>query len=805
MTPTELASQIEARSRGTTFAELERFGDAAAHRRSREGLRRLQHVVTVLRGQSEFDLAARYNGALRLSATDQKDERYRRIADLNALAIRYDQGDASALPAIRDAAGRGRDWFDRLFAQTLAARALIDQKNIGRALKLLSETEDTIPRGDTDASAAEADVWDMIGLALMGLHDLDASASAFQRSQFEFADPAYPRPDFDTVYNLGHMAIDLGQEAEARKLVTVHHSLTLRSDLPHLAAWDANLCAMFAEAFEDPSHVLACLQPFGRDLKGAAFLARSILPMRAIAEARLGEVSAARGDLQTLEQAAGREDDAGAGFERIPEVRAELQAAQGDLAGAFLAMRAVRRDEGFEHAIQTYGGVRQVTGSLQTQLATARLAMTSETRMLRAQRWVIILSMLLVLGAAGLVVLQRRGAQKLRAARRAAEEANATKSGFLATMSHEIRTPLNGVLGMAQALAADDLTAAQRAKLTVIQESGAALLTILNDVLDLSKIEAGKLELEIVEFRLSDLVLGAFSAFTAIADQKGLSFALDIEPAKGRYLGDPTRLRQILYNLISNALKFTGQGEIRVTADYAGGDLVIAVTDTGVGIAPENLEKLFAAFDQLESSTTRRYGGTGLGLSISRRLAQLMGGTIAVESQLGLGSRFTVRVPLARQGHEAGREAAPAPTATQPLAMRVLAAEDNAVNQLVLKTLLHQVGVDPHMVDNGQAAVEAWESGDWDVILMDIQMPVMDGLSATALIREKERAGTRGRTPIVALTANAMAHQVAQYIAAGMDGHVSKPIEAAALYQALNDVTVLLDQDDEPVAAELPG
>jgi signal transduction histidine kinase/ActR/RegA family two-component response regulator len=803
MTPAQLASKIEARSRSTSFAELEAFGRAAAGQRSREGLRRLQHVVTVLRSQSEFDLAARYNDALRRSANEQKDVRYGRVADLNALAIRYDQGDIGALPAIREAAVRGPDWFDRLIAQTLAARALIDQKNIGSALKLLSETEVTIPKGDPDANAAEAAVWDMIGLALMGLHDLDAAAGAFERSQFEFADAAYPRPDFDAVYNFGHMAIDLGRQAEARKFVDVHHSLTLRSDLPHLGAWDANLCAMFAEAFEDSKRVLSCLQPLGKPLKGAEFLARNILPMRAIAEARLGEVSAARSDLAALEQAAAHADaEAAAGFARIPEVRAELQAAQGDLAGAMLAMRAVRREEAFQRATQTYGGVRQVTGSLQTQLATVRLAMSSETQVLRAQRWIIILSTLLGLGAAGLVILQRLGAQNLRAARRAAEEANATKSGFLATMSHEIRTPLNGVLGMAQALAADSLTAGQRAKLTVIEESGASLLAILNDILDLSKIEAGKLELEIVEFQMSDLAMGAYSAFTAVASKKGLSFVLDVENAKGRYLGDPTRLRQILYNLISNALKFTESGEIRVSADYAGQDLVIAVTDTGAGIAPENLEKLFSAFDQLESSTNRRFGGTGLGLSISRQLAHIMNGAITVDSEPGVGSRFVLRVPLGRLGDEVAREAAPKPGAMEPLTLRVLAAEDNAVNQLVLKTLLDQMGVDVHVVDNGQAAVEAWETGDWDVILMDIEMAVMDGLSATAAIRERERAVGRERTPILALTANAMSHQVARYIAAGMDGHLSKPIEAAALYHAINDLAALVEDAGGPLAME---
>ncbi len=385
----------------------------------------------------------------------------------------------------------------------------------------------------------------------------------------------------------------------------------------------------------------------------------------------------------------------------------------------------------------------------------------------------------------------RQARQRAQLGEASAESANAAKSTFLATMSHEIRTPLNGVLGMAQAMAGDELSDRQRDRLSVIHRSGEALLAILNDVLDLSKIEAGKLELEKMEFELAEVARGAYSAFTALANKKGLSFALDVERARGRYVGDPTRLRQILYNLISNALKFTEQGEIRVTAIRDGDILEVSVKDTGVGIAPEGLAKLFAKFDQLDSSTTRRFGGTGLGLAICRELAQLMEGEICVTSELGLGSTFTLRIPLPWTGEEKALSPVIETLSEQPaIALRVLAAEDNAINQLVLKTLLHQMGVDPTVVENGQLAVEAWESGDWDVILMDIQMPIMDGLTAAAQIRERERLLGRKPIPIVALTANAMSHQVEQYVAAGMDGHVSKPIQVAELFEALTRATV---------------
>jgi signal transduction histidine kinase/ActR/RegA family two-component response regulator len=392
----------------------------------------------------------------------------------------------------------------------------------------------------------------------------------------------------------------------------------------------------------------------------------------------------------------------------------------------------------------------------------------------------------------------RQARKRAQAGELAAGAANAAKSTFLATMSHEIRTPLNGVLGMAQAMAGDELSERQRERLSVIHSSGEALLAILNDVLDLSKIEAGRLEMESVEFDLGEVARGAYSAFTALANKKGLSFALDMDGARGRYLGDPTRLRQILYNLISNALKFTEQGEIRVTARRSAAGLDIVVRDTGVGIAPESLARLFAKFDQLDSSTTRRFGGTGLGLAICRELAQLMAGEISVESELGLGSAFTVHLPLPWVGEEKTATAAgvrpQAGAGWSDVPLRVLAAEDNAINQLVLKTLLHQMGVTPLVVDNGADAVAAWEDGAWDVILMDIQMPLMDGLTATAQIRTGERMTGRPRTPIVALTANAMAHQVELYIAGGMDGHVAKPIQAAELYEALR---VAVAQSDD--------
>ena len=385
-----------------------------------------------------------------------------------------------------------------------------------------------------------------------------------------------------------------------------------------------------------------------------------------------------------------------------------------------------------------------------------------------------------------------------------ADLASKAKSTFLATMSHEIRTPLNGVLGMAQAMEQDALTDLQRERLDVIRKSGDMLLAILNDILDLSKIEAGKLELEQAPFDLEDLARGAHAAFTAIANKKGLSFDLTVEPgAAGVYVGDSTRVRQILYNLVSNALKFTEAGEVRVRIFGLGHGFGMTVSDTGVGIEPDRVAHLFQKFEQADASTTRKFGGTGLGLSICRELAHLMGGEITVGSVIGRGSDFTVSLPLDRSGEACAPAVSPV-AASAPdselgeRTLRVLAAEDNPVNQMVLKTLLHQAGVHPLLVGDGQAALAAWEANDWDLILMDMQMPIMDGLDAARAIRAREAATGRVRTPIIALTANVMSHQIATYLDAGMDQFVGKPIEVGELFAAIE--AVLADEGEAPEA-----
>lgn len=378
-------------------------------------------------------------------------------------------------------------------------------------------------------------------------------------------------------------------------------------------------------------------------------------------------------------------------------------------------------------------------------------------------------------------------------ARDNAEAANRAKTDFLAAMSHEIRTPLNGVLGMAAALETTPLSDLQRRMVGVINESGQSLMTLLSDLLDLSKIESGHMELESTPVDLCASMEAVGSLYEATARSKDLAFRMEIgDAARGVFLGDPTRIRQVLQNLVANAMKFTSAGSVEVRADarpLSDGrrEVTVEVVDTGVGIPAEAQSRLFSKFMQAESSTTRKFGGTGLGLAICRELVSAMGGTIGVESQEGQGSRFWFTLPL-----ELAAEAEPAlaeevvEEAEEGRALRILAAEDNPTNQFVLKAILSQQGLEATFVENGRLAVEAVQADDYDLILMDLHMPEMDGLTATQNIR---RLGSpKGDIPIVAVTAEAMPEQVRRCLAAGMDAHVAKPVRPDVLYAVIEDV-----------------
>ena len=368
-----------------------------------------------------------------------------------------------------------------------------------------------------------------------------------------------------------------------------------------------------------------------------------------------------------------------------------------------------------------------------------------------------------------------------------AEEASRTKSLFLANMSHEIRTPLNGVLGMAEMLEASLVDNEHKRMIGTIRESGEALLGILNDILDMSKIEAGKLDLEIVPFKPSDLAERIEELYSLRSDEKGISF--DVLCGSGADLtriGDPYRVRQILHNLVSNALKFTEKGSVTVQLsgrkDQA---LKIEVSDTGIGMTPQQVARLHEEFTQADNSMTRRFGGTGLGMAITRKLVDMMDGEIRVESEIGVGSTITISLPLGVSESVVVQDHVPLAAAMTLAGLRILSADDNRTNCEVMERMLVIQGAMVTIVTDGLQAVQAWRPGDFDVVLLDISMPVMDGISSLHKIREMEAAARVPPMPIIAVTANAMAHQIAQYLVEGFDTYISKPINMASLTKAI--------------------
>ncbi len=793
----ELAQKVEQQAASTSFPALEAFGEAALTHPGREGLNRLYHVTWITLNQGDFERAAIWNDRLAAAALTRRDERYKSIARLNALRIRYDNGDTTA-PAETDQVARtATDWFVKAHAMRLSAMVLMDQDRIGAALRLLTAADQVIPDGAPYAETARAGLWEVTGLGLMKLNDIEGATAAFRRFEIDLSNPAYPRPDFDALYNLARLSVQVGDHELASRLYAAHHRLSVRSGLESLLVYDANLCAMVADGRGDSRGVLNCLSPYGADLGAAEFLAPRLLPSRALAFARTGQLALARRDLAEIRRREAAGLMRGEGITEIPHVEAALLFAEGRTQEAYQRLETYHRARQVLDARRFSVGIGQVTGDMQEQLAerrrqldTARVNTQLQKDVISSQQWIVGIAVLFILTAAGLLVWQWRSAGHLRLARRAAEEASRSKSDFLANMSHEIRTPLNGVVAMADALARSELGPREREMVDIVRSSSDTLERLLSDILDTAKIESGQITIESAPFNLADVGRETAALWRTKAEAKGVALEIEIPQDADRLVyGDVVRIRQILTNLVSNALKFTAEGEVRLSVVDVSDDRVrFTVSDTGVGFEAEQKDRIFGRFHQADGSITRRFGGTGLGLAISRELAELMGGELDCDSEPGVGSRFWFETPLPPVDTvETG-----APSATdvdvEAIPLRILLADDHPVNRKVIEVLLSGASADLVCVADGKEALDAFQAGDFDLVLMDMQMPVMDGLTATSEIRAFELQQGRNRTPVLMLTANAMPEHIEAGRKAGADGHLAKPVTLATLFAAISQV-----------------
>lgn len=777
LTPIGFVDSFEKLKLGATVETLEDFGRDALNRRGEDRLSRLHLVASEFEMFEDVERFKKWNEQLRSIAKTEGDQRFVNLADANDATLTVYYSPTRDLTALKTVLEQTSDPLVRSIVINRIAFFDVDDSNTGGALKKMSQAHALIPDKHPLADIALREHWDQMASTLLGFNDIEGATAAAARVHFSYTPEGFKSPNSVVLSNLIGVSRRVGDEALARRTYQAIQRLAIESGDPSRIAAVAVDCASIENSFNKPQAALNCLEGVDFNLFPSMLDRVRALSARALAAGQLGQMAQAKADYDQLKQMQASGDYNPLAFANMPLIESFILANE----GRGIEAQAKAMDYWSASQRRLAGDFRQsihkLTNSLQSDLDDLRRGAELQNKVIQLQSILTGLGLLVAALAAIAIFFLRRMNRQLRMA-------NKSKMAFLANISHEIRTPLNGILGLAQAISADTLTPVQAERVEVLKRSGLGLLAILNDILDLAKIEAGKMTVEAAPFNPSEVLRGAQDAIWATAEAKGITITTTVEPsAKGIYQGDPTRLRQIVDNLVSNAVKFTPSGSVSVTLSRPSDSLVLTVKDTGIGMAPKTIKRVFMRFEQAEADTNQRFGGTGLGLSICSELVKAMKGDIQVTSELDKGSTFVVTLPLERL-EAVLPEPLPKPTGQvlfdgPPL--RVLAAEDHPVNQLVLKTLLAQLGILITLVGDGAQVLERFKSGDWDIVLMDVQMPVMDGITATRAIRAFERDQSRKATPILALTANNMAHQIAEYRKAGFSGHVPKPIDALEL------------------------
>jgi len=800
----QLAQEIgahEARNPPRDNEDIERAARRALHDR---GQARLYGLWRVLYAYKSNQIEGRFDAWAKLAreaAARDHDPQLATLVELETLAYRHE---THGFRAFTD--GDWRKYLKesgpdiRVMAGVERVRHLGQLGHWAEAARMAADLQVDLERRGRVAQPVLAELHQVHSYTLSDIGDkegaLDHMAQAVRLDERD----AFHIRKIERIYDITYIAADLGEIGAAQRMADLHHRMVVADGDKDLLTWDQFLCGRIAQILNQPRKVLACLNDAKAELENPSRRLQVIqLRQRALALAQLGMAAEARADLERLKNVPT------VLTQRDPQTEALVQAyidqAEGRSELAFRELDAWRRANSAEIDKAHARSVAEMSAALDSELRAKRdesRRLTEEVRLSRslARASVVIALLLGVLVAGGVawVAHQRRASRRFKGAQERAESANQAKSAFLAVMSHELRTPLNGMLGLAQALRAGTLTAEQREQVDLIMDSGDTLLVLLNDILDLSKIEAGKLEIAPTVGDLVQTCARLVSGYQPTAREKGvaLTFALESE-APGPLMFDGVRVRQCLTNLVSNALKFTNQGKVEVALacypDREGRVRVrLRVSDSGIGMNETTVAKLFRPFTQADASTTRNFGGTGLGLNITRRLVEMMRGEIRVESEEGRGSVFTIEM-LVDAADASELPASEAETGEEDVRFaavhgrRVLVVDDHPVNRRVIRLFLEPFECELIEAQNGQEALDALEREPVDLVLMDVNMPVMDGLEATRRLRADPRFA---RLPVIALTADVMSAQIKTCLEAGCDAHVAKPIDLRNLLSVMD-------------------
>lgn len=776
-----------------TGDDVEAAGQAALRRSGRDRFLTLWWVLTYYRYNQHYPAMERWSASIDEAGLAESDQRLRDLAAVMRLSMRGARS-REPLPAHLWDRLEAKDGDVRLVARLERVRVAADRQAYGDALRLaapLNRDAERDPR--THVIAAETHF--LTASVLTDLGDYRGALDHMRRTLELDKTSGFRRHDSKRVYFLSYLATQSGELSAADRLLDMHRTLIGASGGPHALFFNRYVCARVARSRGAPDQVLRCLEPMRPRLdKPVDGFETSALLMRLEARAELGDQAGARADLARLGVAPPDAKPTSIAMDKL--ATAHILHAEGRDAEAFEALDAWRKTA--LTGLQSDQRIKtaEISGALQQELSAERDRADREAQAARLDRnlrlaWssvAALLGLVIAVGAA-FVVQQRRLARQVAEGRRAAEAASKAKSDFLATMSHELRTPLNAVLGLATTLERQALEAPVAEQIQLLALCGRNMLAVLNDVLDVSKIEAGKLELSPKSADLADTCEDLARLYGLIAREKGLELRLQPPASTApRLVFDELRVRQCVSNLLSNAVKFTDKGHVGLSFDVEEGPggrklARLCVTDSGEGVSAEALDRLFGAFEQAHANSIVDGVGTGLGLHITRRLARLMGGDVEVVSTGREGSVFvlTFLCDLAPDDVAAETTAEDGAEGLDELVgLRVLVADDHPVNRRVIRLMLEPLGCVVTEAGDGTEALSQATTQGFDLVLMDLNMPYMSGLEATRQLLAKHPD-----LPILGLTADVRAHQFAACRQAGMRDVVAKPVELAQLVRAV--------------------